>query len=214
MTEKDTIRIVTLICMSYPSSERLGENAIKGMVNIWKTLFADDPAELVELAVTRHIATSKWPPSVAEIRELMAQMQNPELIPPELAWVAVRDVMAKCGEYMHRDLREIFPPLIARTVETIGWHALWISSQDKFTGQRFFDVYTPMYQRELQKAMLPASVRASIARQEELYGSMDKLLAPAREMRDDAVAMAKKLFFDPFKDNSLEEGEETPLLTV
>lgn len=211
MTEKDSIRIVTLICMSYPSSERLGENAIKGMVNIWKTLFADDPAELVELAVTRHIATSKWPPSVAEIRELMAQMQNPELIPPDLAWAAVKDAMRSCGEYLHRDIHELFPALIARVIETVGWHELWLSAKDKYTGQRFFDVYTPMYQRELQKAMLPAGVRASIALQEERFGSMDKLLAPARQMREEQERRLKACTFDPYE--LLEQGTETPLLS-
>ena len=213
MNEKETIRIITIICMSYPSSERLGENAIKGMVNIWKKLFADDPADFVELAVTRHIATNKWPPSVAEIRELMAQMQNPDLIPPDLAWAAVKDVMTECGEFMHKDIHEIFPPLIARAVETIGWHALWVSSHDKYTGQRFFDVYTPMYQRELQKAMLPSSVRASIAQQEERFGSMDKLLAPAREMRAEHETALRELICNPFSGKSLEEGDETPLLT-
>lgn len=54
MTEQETIKVVTLIVLSYPSNEKFkDETSLKGMVAVWKTIFKDDNAQLVEMAVTK-----------------------------------------------------------------------------------------------------------------------------------------------------------------
>ena len=48
MTEQETIKIVTLIVMSYPSSEKFkDETSLKGMVAVWKTIFKDNIRYLI-----------------------------------------------------------------------------------------------------------------------------------------------------------------------
>ena len=85
MTEHETIKVVTLIVMSYPSSEKFkDETSLKGMVAVWKTIFKDDNAQLVEMAVQKHISVNKWPPSIAEIREQMVNLTRPDIVPPDM----------------------------------------------------------------------------------------------------------------------------------
>ena len=110
MTESETIKVVTIIVMSYPSSEKFkDETTLKGMVAVWKNIFKDDDAKLVEFAVQKHISVNKWPPSIAEIREQMVKLQRPDIIPPDVAWTAVSDLLYAESEFFSGNLYNILP---------------------------------------------------------------------------------------------------------
>lgn len=169
MTKNDTIKLIAVIVMAYPNFDKFkDEDHIKALTSMWAEMFKDDDAGLVGMAVRKHISTSKWPPSIAEIREIMADIQHPDLIPPDLAWAAVTDVMRSEGEFLHRDLYEILPHQIARVVEMIGWQSLW-EMHCPYAGNKvdmarlvFLDLYKPAYERARREAMLPPSLSASI----------------------------------------------------
>jgi hypothetical protein len=190
MTEKETVRIVTLIVMSYPASEKLkDEETLKGMIGIWKTMFKDDDAQAVEFAVQKHVATNKWPPSIAEIREQMAMFLHPEIIPPDIAWAAVKDLLVSESEFSEPDLYKSFPPQVARVVETIGWSTLRELHKGHYSGNKdgmdrvaFMDLYKPVYARDMEQAMLPQALKT--ARDKRLSAEPLAQLEAAREQRE------------------------------
>ena len=173
MTRADTAKLIAIIVMAYPNFDKFKDDEhVKGVVNMWATMFSEDDPGLVGLAVKKHISTSKWPPSVAEIREIMLEMQRPDLIPPDLAWAAVEDLMNVQGEYNHGDLHRQLPEMIARAVENCGgYSALYHMRKDMYRGGRagmdrvaFMNTYTPMYEREKGRAMCGTALLASIDR--------------------------------------------------
>lgn len=194
MTEQETIKVVTIIVMSYPSSEKFkDETTLKGMVAVWKNIFKDDDAHLVEFAVQKHISVNKWPPSIAEIREQMVELQRPDIIPPDVAWTAVSDLLYAESEFFHGDLYSILPEQIARVVETIGWTKLYNlhcgsarGNHDGLDRVAFMDLYKPLYQREIEKAMLPPKMREAFEKkQKELGGKNLQLIDEARNRRQE-----------------------------
>ena len=115
MTKKETISLFGILIAAYPNFDKFKDDSqVEGMVNMWASLFADDDSKIVGLAVKKHIMTSKWPPSIAEIREIMADITHPDLIPPDQAWAAVSDLLYAVGEYNHGDAHRNLPPLIDR----------------------------------------------------------------------------------------------------
>ena len=170
MTKADAAKLVAIVVTAYPNYDKFKDaKAVEATVNLWAIMFESDPGGIVGLAVKKHIATSKWPPSVAEIRELMLESQHPELVPPDQAWAAVSDLLYSEGEYNHGDLYRQLPPLIARTVETIGWGNLYEMHRSYCRGGKpgmdrvaFMQQYTPMYEREKAKAMTPRAISAGI----------------------------------------------------
>ena len=99
----------------------------------------------------------------------MLESQHPELVPPDQAWAAVSDLLYSEGEHNRGDLYRQLPPLIARTVETIGWGNLWEMHRAYCVGGKpgmdrvaFMQQYTPMYEREKAKAMTPRAITAGI----------------------------------------------------
>lgn len=186
MKKAELLDIVTVIVMSYP--DRFKEDVIPGMVTAWYAFFKDDDKTAVELAVTKHIASNKWPPSIAEIREAMAEILHPELIPPDVAWTAVMDVMYATGGASWG--RPTFPPLIERVVETIGWHTLWELHRGSYAGNKdgmdkvaFMDLYKPAYERALQAATLPEALSAAISKVRQLNPETDTFLLEAQNIR-------------------------------
>lgn len=170
MTKADAARLVAIVVTAYPNYDKFRDaEAVKATVSLWAMMFANDDGGLVGLAVQKHIATNKWPPSVAEIRELMLELKAPDLIPPDKAWLAVSDLLYSQGQYNHGDLHRQLPPLVARAVESIGWGNLWEMHRSYCVGGKpgmdrvaFMQQYEPMYQREKVRVMTPEDITAKI----------------------------------------------------
>ena len=83
MTKADAARLVAIVVTAYPNFDKFKDaKAIEATVNLWAMMFEQDESGIVALAVKKHIATNKWPPSVAEVREIMLEIQHP----PHPAW--------------------------------------------------------------------------------------------------------------------------------
>lgn len=207
MTEQETVKIVTLIVMSYPASEKFrDENAVKAMVAVWSNIFHDDPFRLVELAVQKHVSINKWPPSVAEIRDIMVDVMHPEIIPPDLAWAAVSDLMYANGRYDYGRSESILPPLVRRTVEVIGWDNLYELHCEGSRGGKpgldrvaFMDQYKPAYEREREKASLPQSILAACEKAEHNLGEPRKALESAYQQRKEKEELYDSLIYRGFE---------------
>lgn len=194
MTKKEAAALVGIVIRAYPNSDKFStEEAVAETVNLWATLFSDDDGAIVGLAVKKHIMTSKWPPSIAEIREIMADITHPDLIPPDQAWAAVSDLLYAVGEYNHGDAHRNLPPLIAQTVDAIGWHTLYQLHRGSYGGNKdgmdrvaFMDLYRPAYERARQDACCSTSLLGSIntVKQQLTTGGVAQLAA-ARTRREE-----------------------------
>lgn len=185
MTKAESAKLVAIIITAYPNSDKYKDaESVESVVNLWAAMFSDDDYSIVALAVSKHIAISKWPPSVAEIRELMSEILNPGLVPPDEAWAAVNDLMATEGNHIYGDIYKKLPPLIARAVESIGYHRLVEMRRYGYNNGKagmerlaFIQQYTPLYEREKTKAMTPRNINTQInAIQNALPDSTKKLL--------------------------------------
>lgn len=190
MDKADTARLIGIIVMAYPNFDRFrSPEQVETMITVWSEMFAEDNGALVGAAVKKHIATNKFPPSIAEIREIMCDLLRPDILPPDKAWALVADMIASGAWDL--DLYTNMPPLTARAVEIIGWSHLKELSRGHFGNYRdgadrlaFMDVYKPMYERERQTAMLPESLRDTFKRAELKYGAeVTAMLTDAYEKR-------------------------------
>lgn len=170
MTKADAAKLVAIVVTAYPNYDKFkDEAAVTATVSLWASMFQSDDGRIVALALNKHIATSKWPPSVAEIRELMLELMRPDLIEPDRAWLAVSDLLYTTGENNHGDLHLQLPPLAARAVEAIGYYNLYEMHRSCYRGGKpgmdrvaFMDIYKPMYEREKQRAMTPEGLTSQI----------------------------------------------------
>lgn len=176
MTKAEAAQMVAVIVAAYPNFDKFrNQNEVRSYVNLLASMFEQDSGGAVGLAVKKHIATSKWPPSVAEIRELMLETTHPEIVPPDLAWAAVSDLTFTFGRYQWGEVKKRLPALVVRCVEIVGWRQLYdLHQQDTNAPGRnagldrvaFMKQYEPMYSRAKREAMTPAPVAMKISGQQ------------------------------------------------
>lgn len=164
--------MIGVIIAAYPSIDgKYSSDVIEAMTNTWALMFAEDDPKLVTAAVMKHIATSKWVPTIAEVRSIMVDITRPELIAPDIAWSIVADYLyAKKFNYAGDYISVEFPPLVKRAVEIVGFDALKEMSRgyhgnyrEGAARQAFIEAYSPMYERERESAQLPKKTAVDLA---------------------------------------------------
>ena len=70
MNRKETAQLLAILKAAYPNHYRdMSAEDAQGTVSVWSMQFADMPAEIVLMALNKVISTSKYPPTVAEVKE-------------------------------------------------------------------------------------------------------------------------------------------------
>lgn len=115
--------IFAAFAVAYPNWELFKKSTaeIEAAMQTWAMLLADaDPRELVQAAVT-HTRTSRFAPTVAEIRERCTPPKD-KPIGAEEAWAQVMEGIRRNG-YMRQP--KFADPRIVRAIEAVGgWHNL------------------------------------------------------------------------------------------
>ena len=178
MTNAETVKLIGLLVVAYPGYDRFKDEAhLRSTVALWDQCFAEDDFKLVQLALEKHIATSKWPPSIAELRDIMADIQLPGLLPVDEAWAAVKKLMA-VHDRLYGDTSEYLPAPIAQAVDTVGYQELVELGRAAALGQSkrvgldrlaFAQAYEAIRERARTQAALPKGLQHRLAAAKEHY---------------------------------------------
>ena len=70
MTKKEAVQILAVLKAAYPNFYKdMTAAEAQGTVSVWSMQFADISAEIVLMALNKVISTSKYPPTIAEVKE-------------------------------------------------------------------------------------------------------------------------------------------------
>lgn len=70
MTKKEAVQILAILKAAYPNFYKdMSADEAQGTVSVWSMQFANVSAEIVLMALNKAISTSKYPPTIAEVKE-------------------------------------------------------------------------------------------------------------------------------------------------
>lgn len=70
MTKKEAVQILAILKAAYPASYNgMTKEEASGTVAVWAMQFDSLPVDIVLLAIHKLIATNKFPPTVAEVKD-------------------------------------------------------------------------------------------------------------------------------------------------
>ena len=118
MTRKDTLQVLSILRAAYPNFYRgMAKDDLEGIVNLWASMFEDDPPELVAAAVKAFIATDSkgFPPVIGVIKEKLRQISTPAMMTEQEAWRLVLDAISNSG-YRAKEEYDKLPPLLRSLV--------------------------------------------------------------------------------------------------
>lgn len=153
MTDKDAVRVLSWCCAAYPNV-----TLTKETVEVWASVLADLPANIVEKAVKRIIATQEIPalPTPGKVRHEAAALMGVLPQSPELAWEEVMDAVRKHGYIATPTLHN---ELAAKAVRSIGWRQICMSETLGVERGQFLRIYGALAEQAGKEAILPEELR-------------------------------------------------------
>lgn len=149
--ELKTVDCLIMLKSAYPRMDFGAES-----VMVYQLALADIEPLLLRTAVLKHISTSKWFPTIAELRqaatEIVLQSEG-QLSGPE-AWGLVLREVRRVGHWRSPNLQ----PVVRQAVDAIGgWRNICFSANITADRARFIEAYTILRKREaLRLQQLPA----------------------------------------------------------
>lgn len=159
MTKEEFMRIAAAINTYYPKEKPFPNAAA---AQLWYEEFKEMPYEDVSIALRRHVNTSRWCPTIAELKE--AIVVN---VAGEQDWgEAWKECMKAVHKYGHPNIQaalESMSPLAREAAEKVGFMAICMSNDLSIERANFRKAYEQIAKNEYNKAALPRELQDKIA---------------------------------------------------
>lgn len=160
MTKPEVAKLVAVMMAAFPSAKVTADTSM-----VYERMLGDLDYPAANAAVEKLLATSRWMPTVSEIREAVLSLTEGEPKPGGEAW---GEVIAAVGRYGSRryDVGTFLPPftdpVTAQAVRALGWVALCDSENQIADRARFIELYDKLainHRRRQLSDGLPAMLR-------------------------------------------------------
>lgn len=172
MNRDETKKILAVLQGAYPQFYRgVPDDDLKRIINLWTEMFADEPVEMVAVAVKAMIASrvNTFPPNIGEVKAQIVKMRMPNETTAAEAWLVVANAIRN-GLYGAQEEFNRFPPLIQRLVgspqQLREWAAMDADTVASVIASNFQRSYTASVKNEREKMMLPTDIRNMISNAE------------------------------------------------
>ena len=113
MTKSETVKLFVIIKSLFPRDDAF-KNATPDMVSAWAEMLGDIPFDHAKAAVKAAVATSPFPPSIAEIRDYATRLTAPKRMSADEAWGIASECIRKYGLQTRRASPEIETVTVVR----------------------------------------------------------------------------------------------------
>lgn len=159
MTKKEFATFAAAMKTYYPK-ENLLPNA--QAAELWFIELQDLPYEVAMIALRQYVHTSKWSPTIADLRERAAGITLGEAPDWGEAWQKVQNADRWYGMYREEEAVETLDELTRETVKRLGFQNICLSENAVADRARFKDIYEQLAERKKRERNLPESMKIAI----------------------------------------------------
>jgi hypothetical protein len=123
-------------------------------MELWYSQLKDIPYEVAETSLNAHVATNKWSPSIAEIREMASTVQNGAIPDWGDGWEQVIMAIRKYGMYQIPEAMESFDPITRQCVERLGFRNICMSENIATDRANFRMIYEQLQERKKKDSQM------------------------------------------------------------
>jgi hypothetical protein len=160
MNDIEAQRVVTMLVSAFPSAlARLSDEQLRDTMKIYREMIKDVEADLAAQAVRGLIATSRFMPTIAEVREACMIAKYGRRRPGGDAWGDVVKALKRYG-YTRSPGRDFSfdDQLVARAVGALGWAELCKSDNSVADRARFIELYDQLANNVRSDAQVSSGV--------------------------------------------------------
>jgi hypothetical protein len=139
-------------------------------MQLWFNQLYDIPYKVAEVTLNKWVATNKWSPSIADIREQATGLTQGEAKEWGDAWQEVLRAISKFGSYREDEALASLDDTTRTVVRRLGFRNLCFSEEIQVDRANFRMIYEREIQRERQDAQLPPKLKELITNTTLLLG--------------------------------------------
>lgn len=132
--------------------------------NMWYALMGDLPYDVCNVSIQKYMLTNKFPPTVAEIREMAAGVVNGDPLTWGESWERALNSVRRYGSYNQMEALNSLDPLTRKCVESIGYMQLCTSENIMVERAHFQKIFEVMAKREQQQKQMPLQLQEAISK--------------------------------------------------
>lgn len=165
--DKPEFQVFASALRTYYSKENLLPNA--QAMELWFRQLQDIPYPVAEATLNKWVATNKWSPSIAEIRELATEIQYGKLPDWGEGWEQVNKAIRRFGYYSPKEALESLDPITREVVKRLGFTNLCLSENPAADRANFRQCFEIVAKRNHENNVLPLPLQETI---KQLSGGM------------------------------------------
>ena len=159
MTKQEFAKIAAAINTYYPKEKPFPNGAA---IQLWYEEFKDSAYEDVVLALRRHVNTSRWCPTIAELKQALVENTAGAKDWGE-HWKEAVNAIHRYGRYREEEALDSMDPMTREVVKRLGYKDLCRSENQMADRANFRKVFEQVADNEYNKAALPQDLRERIA---------------------------------------------------
>lgn len=163
MNKAEIVKLFALISALYPREAAFAK-ATREMVNAWAMMLEDVPFDTAQTGLQAHVATSPFPPSVAEIKGWAVKLSE-RYIDASEAWGIARKTISKWGVHARQKARENTPPEVWTIMDRMGYEDMCMSEAPDVIRGQFTRLWDARIKRQQEADRLPPAVKDAVLRQ-------------------------------------------------
>lgn len=163
MTKEEFARVADAIKTYYPREKVIPNEAA---MELWYRQLRDVDYEAMCIALNTWVATNRWSPTIADLREKAAEVQLGDVTDWSEAWEQVLYVIRRYGPYRQQEAMAALDETTRTVVKRLGFMYLCGSENTAADRANFRAIYTSLAERTRKRDQLPPSVRKAL----EAYG--------------------------------------------
>lgn len=159
MTKKEFAILADALKTFYPREGLLPNTHA---LELWYRELQDIPYNIAELSLRKWVNTNKWPPTIADLREMAAGVQNGDVPEWSEAWESTLRAIRKFGSYRPQEALESLDPLTRKVVERLGFRELCMSEKIEVDRANFRMIFEQLVSRQRQDQQMALPLREAI----------------------------------------------------
>ena len=130
--------------------------------NIWFALLGDLEYPILNAAIQKYMLTNKFPPTIADLREIATTIQIGDVPDWGEGWEKVLQAIRHFGYYRESEAMQTMDSLTQTCVKRLGWRNLCMSENSNQDRANFRMIYEQLAERTKKEATLPISLNNTI----------------------------------------------------
>lgn len=132
-------------------------------MELWYKQLEDIPAKVAEACLNKWVATNKWSPSIADLRQMASEIMTGEVPDWGEAWASVMMAVKMYGYNRQAEALAGLDDITQQAVRRVGWQNICMSETIAVERASFRDIYNNLSDRKKKEQLLPPSVSNLIA---------------------------------------------------